>query len=238
MIAHGRAGSLGGDLSDRPNPCAAVFAAIMTSWVNPKNAVGDFGSVGVARDWFADLALPSAFVACKGGADQGFWDPASAGLASAGVLCSHDVHRRYLGVLRSIALQAGLSLHDTGMAVSISLAFQSAGKHARHPDRRKAQMVSVLVICAAVDFGMILCSAPTHPHSYFCWTRQCSVSFGHSSCTLSRADDHQSRSPPFDRLNQQRCPTRREFRPHARGNDHQSEDTRGTLWFGAACLSA
>ena len=138
-----------------------IFAAIMT-WIYPKNAVhGDFGLLAVAGlvCAVASLALPSAFVALpKGaGADQRFFVmPPPRGFAALGapfllMMCIVAIWVYY----DPIARQAGLSLHISGMAVSISLAFQVLGGMLATLTAGRLKWFPVFVICAAVDFVMI-----------------------------------------------------------------------------------
>src|SRR6202789_4449597 len=139
-----------------------IFAAVMTSWINPSHAVeGDFGLLAIAGlvCALAAFALPSAFVALPKGAGEvegSFAIPPARGFIALGspfllMMCIVSIWVYY----DPIARQAGLSAHVAGMAVYISLAFQVLGGTLATLTAGRLKWFPVFVICAAVDFGMI-----------------------------------------------------------------------------------
>ena len=221
-----------------------IVAAIMTSWINPKIAVqGDFGLLAVAGlvCAVASVALPAAFVALpKGaGADQrSFAIPPPRGLAALGaplllMMCIVAIWVYY----DPIALQAGLSLRISGMAVSISLAFQVLGGTLATLTAGRLRWFPVFMTCAAVDFGMIALLG-AHP-SAFLFLLDAAV-FGFIWLFIL---------PFLVPMTIEADPSRRSaalisgvallggsLGPTLAGMIISPDDTRGALWFGAACL--
>jgi MFS family permease len=139
-----------------------IFAAIMTSWINPDYAVrGDFGLLAAAGlvCAIASFALPAAFVALPKGAGEregSFVLPSPRGFVALGcpllfMMCIVGIWVYY----EPIAQQAGLSTHISDMAVHISLAFQVLGATLATLTAGRLKWFPVFVICAAVDFAMI-----------------------------------------------------------------------------------
>jgi hypothetical protein len=221
-----------------------IFAAIMTSWINPRNAVhGDFVLLAVAGlvCVLAAFALPASFVALpKGaGADQkAFAIPPLRGFTALGspfllMMCIVAIWVYY----DPIAQQAGLSAHISGMAVSISLAFQVLGGALATLTAGRLKWFPVFVICAAVDFGMIALLG-THP-SAFLFLLDAAV-FGFIWLFIL---------PFLVPMTIEADPSRRSavlisgvallgasLGPTLAGMIISPDNTRGALWFGAACL--
>jgi MFS family permease len=138
-----------------------VFAAIMTSWIKPQNALqGDFGLLAAAGLLcsVASFALPSSFIPLpNGSADQrSLVIPPWRGLVALGspfllMMCIVGIWVYY----DPIARQAGLSAHISGLAVSISLAFQVLGGALATLTAGRLKWFPIFVICAAVDIAMI-----------------------------------------------------------------------------------
>ena len=221
-----------------------VFAAIMSSWINPSHAVqGDFGLLAVAGlvCAIASVALPSGFVDLpKGvGADQtSFAIPPARGLAALGspfllMMCIVAIWVYY----DPIARQAGLSAHTSGLAVSISLAFQVLGGTLATLTAGRLKWFPVFVICAAVEFGMIALLG-TKP-SVLLFLLDAAV-FGFIWLFIL---------PFLVPMIIEADPSRRSavlisgvallgasLGPTLAGMIISPDDTRGALWFGAACL--
>jgi predicted MFS family arabinose efflux permease len=139
-----------------------IFAAVMTSWINPNNAVhGDFSLLAVAGLVCAavSFALPAAFVALPKGAGEhegSFVIPPPRGFVALG--CPLLLMMGIVGIwvyYEPIARQADLSTHISDMAVYISLAFQVLGGTLATLTAGRLKWFPVFVICAAVDSGMI-----------------------------------------------------------------------------------
>jgi MFS family permease len=223
-----------------------IFAAVMTSWINPDHAVpGDFGLLAIAGlvCVIASFALPPTFVdLSKGpGEDAGsFAIPPLRGLVALGcplllMMCIVAIWVYY----DPIAQQAGLSPHISGMAVSISLAFQVLGGTLATLTAGRLKWFPVFVICAAVDFAMIALLA-AHP-SALVFLADAAV-FGFIWLFIL---------PFLVPMAIEADPSRRSaalisgvallgasFGPTLAGLIITPEDTRGALWFGTACLSS
>jgi MFS family permease len=221
-----------------------VFAAIMTSWINPNNALrGDFYLLAAAGlvCVVASFALPSAFVALPKGAgehDTSFAMPPPRGFVALGspfllMMCIVGIWVYY----EPIARQAGLSAHISDMAVYISLAFQVLGGTLATLTAGRLKWFPVYVICAAVDFGMIALLG-AHP-SAILFLLDAAV-FGFIWLFIL---------PFLVPMIIEADPSRRSavlisgvallgasLGPTLAGMIISPDDTRGALWFGAACL--
>jgi MFS family permease len=221
-----------------------IFAAVMTSWINPKNAVHvDFGLLAVAGLVCVPtaFALPAAFVDLpKKAGNQGgaFAIPPARGFVALGspfllMMCIVGIWVYY----DPIARQAGLSAHISGMAVSISLAFQVLGGTLATLTAGRLKWFSVVVICTAVDFGMIVLLG-AHPTALL-FLLDAAV-FGFIWLFIL---------PFLVPMIIEADPSRRSavlisgvallgasLGPTLAGMIISPEDTRGALWFGGACL--
>jgi MFS family permease len=221
-----------------------IFAAIMTSWINPSHAVkGDFGLLALAGlvCAVAAFALPSAFVALPKGAGEvegSFAIPPPRGFTALGVpfllmMCIVGIWVYY----DPIAQQAGLSSHISGMAVYISLAFQVLGGTLATLTAGRLKWFPVFVICVAVDFGMIALLG-AHP-SAILFLVDAAV-FGFIWLFIL---------PFLVPMTIEADPSRRSavlisgvallgasLGPTLAGMIISPDDTRGALWFGAGCL--
>lgn len=220
-----------------------LFAAVMTSWISPANAVqGDFGLLAMAGlvCVVAAYALPSAFVALPkaAGDDERSLMPPPRGFAALAIplllmMCIVGVWVYY----DPIAREAGLSARTSGMAVSISLAFQVLGGTLATVTAGRLKWFPVFVICAAVDFAMIALLG-AHP-SALLFLVDAAV-FGFIWLFIL---------PFMVPMTIEADPSRRSavlisgvallgasLGPTLAGMIITPDDTRGALWFGAACL--
>jgi len=221
-----------------------IFAAIMTSWINPNNAVrSDFGLLAVAGllCLVIAFALPSAFVDLPKGAGEvegSFAIPPPRGFAALAaplllMMCIVGIWVYY----DPIAQQAGLSTRVSGMAVSISLAFQVLGGTLATLTAGRLKWFPVFVVCAAVDFAMIALLG-AHP-SALLFLLDAAV-FGFIWLFIL---------PFLVPMTIEADPSRRSavlisgvallgasLGPTLAGMIITPDDTRGALWFGAACL--
>jgi MFS family permease len=221
-----------------------IFAAVMTSWIHPNHAVqGDFGLLAVAGlvCAVAAFALPPAFVAlpkAAGEVEGALAIPPLRGFAALGVpfllmMCIVGIWVYY----DPIAQQAGLSSHISGVAVYISLAFQVLGGTLATLTAGRLKWFPVFVICVAVDFGMIALLG-AHP-SALLFLVDAAV-FGFIWLFIL---------PFLVPMTIEADPSRRSavlisgvallgasLGPTLAGMIITPDDTRGALWFGAACL--
>jgi MFS family permease len=221
-----------------------IFAAVMTSWINPNNAVhGDFGLLAVAGlvCAVASFALPSAFVALPKGAGEhegSFVMPPPRGFVALGspLLLMMSIVGIWV-YYEPIAQQAGLSAHISDMAVYISLAFQVLGGTLATLTASRLKWFPVFVICGTVDFGMIALLG-AHP-SALLFLIDAAV-FGFIWLFIL---------PFLVPMTIEADPSRRSavlisgvallgssLGPTVAGMIISPDDTRGALWFGAACL--
>jgi predicted MFS family arabinose efflux permease len=221
-----------------------IFAALMTSWINPSHAVqGDFGLLAVAGlvCAAASVALPAAFVALPKGAGEhagSFVIPPARGFVA--LACPLLLMMAIVGIwvyYEPIALQAGLSAHVSDVAVYISLAFQVLGGTLATLAAGRLKWFPVFVICAAVDFAMIALLG-AHP-SELVFLLDAAV-FGFLWLFIL---------PFLVPMTIEADPSRRSavlisgvallgasLGPTLAGMIISPDDTRGALWFGAACL--
>jgi hypothetical protein len=221
-----------------------VFAAIMTSWISPSHAVhGDFGLLAVAGlvCALASFALPAAFAALPAEAgkhEDSFAIPPRLGLVALGspfllMMCIVGIWVYY----DPIAQQAGLSSHISGMAVYVSLAFQVLGGTLATLTAGRLKWFPVVVICSVVDFAMIALLG-AHP-SALLFLVDAAV-FGFIWLFIL---------PFLVPMTIEADPSRRSavlisgvallgasLGPTLAGMTIAPDDTRGALWFGAACL--
>jgi hypothetical protein len=221
-----------------------IFAAVMTWWINPNHAVrGDFGLLAIAGlvCALASFALPAAFVDLPKGAGEREGPvvmPPPRGVVALGtpllfMMCIVGIWVYY----EPIARQAGLSTHISDMAVYISLAFQVLGGTLATLTAGRLKWFPVFVICAAVDFGMIALLG-AHP-SALLFLADAAV-FGFIWLFVL---------PFLVPMTIEADPSRRSavlisgiallggsLGPTVAGMLISPDDTRGALWFGAACL--
>jgi MFS family permease len=137
-----------------------IFAAIMTSWIEPRRAAqGDFALLAVAglACAVASLALPTAFrVLPKGEGAGAFVMPPPRGLAA---LASNFLLLMFIVSIwvyyDPIARQAGLPTQISDEAVSVSLGFQVLGGTVATLAAGRLKWYPVFLVCAAVDFIMV-----------------------------------------------------------------------------------
>jgi hypothetical protein len=139
-----------------------IFAAIMTSWIEPHlGARGDFALLAAAGlvCAVASLALPTAFRVLPKGGDGGagsFVLPPPRGLAA---LASNFLLLMFIVSIwvyyDPIARQAGLSTQISDEAVAVSLAFQVLGGTAATLAAGRLKWYPVFLVCAAVEFVMV-----------------------------------------------------------------------------------
>jgi predicted MFS family arabinose efflux permease len=221
-----------------------IFAAVMTSWINPLHAVqGDFTLLAVAGlvCVVASFALPPTFVDLPKGVGEragSFAIPPLRGLVALGsplllMMCIVAIWVYY----EPIARQAGLSSHISDMAVYISLGFQVLGGTLATVTAGRLKWFPVFVICAAVDFAMIALLG-TRP-STLLFLVDAAV-FGFIWLFIL---------PFLVPMTIEADPSRRSaalisgvallggsLGPTLAGMIITPDDTRGALWFGAACL--
>jgi MFS family permease len=221
-----------------------IFAAIMSSWINPDHAVrGDFGLLAAAGlvCVAASFALPATFVALPKDAREregAFVIPPPRGFVALAcpllfMMCIVAIWVYY----EPIARQAGLSTHVSDMAVNISLGFQVLGGMLATLTAGRLKWFPVFVICAAVDFAMI---ALLGAHlSTFLFLVDAAV-FGFIWLFIL---------PFLVPMTIEADPSRRSavlisgvallgssLGPTLAGMIISPDDTQGALWFGAACL--
>ena len=219
-----------------------VLAAVMTAWIDPSGAVpGDFGMLAIAGlvGAGASLALPRAFqVLPTSPGKGGFAMPPPRGLVA--LACVFLVLMFIVSIwvyYDPIARQAGLSSHISDTAVYVSLAFQVLGGTFATLSAGRLRWFPVFVVCAGVDLGMIALlgthlSAPIFLIDAavfgFIWL----FILPYLVPMIIEADPTR-RSAVFASgvglLGSSAGPT-------LAGLIISPDDTRGALWFGAACL--
>lgn len=219
-----------------------VLAAVMTAWIDPRVAVpADFGMLAIAGlgSAVASLALPRAFqVLPAPSGKSSFAMPPPRGLVA--LACVFLVLMFIVSIwvyYDPIARQAGLSSHISDTAVYVSLAFQVLGGTFATLSAGRLRWFPVFVVCAAVDLGMIALlgthlSAPLFLIDAavfgFIWL----FILPYLVPMIIEADPTR-RSAVFASgvglLGSSAGPT-------LAGLIISPDDTRGALWFGAACL--
>ena len=221
-----------------------IFAAVMTSWINPNHAVhGDFGLLAIAGlvCALASFALPAAFVDLPKGAGERegpFVMPPLRGVVALGspllfMMCIVGIWVYY----EPIARQAGLSTHISDMAVYISLAFQVLGGLLATLTAGRLKWFPVFVICATVDFGMIALLG-AHPSAPLFLVDAAVFGFiwlfvlPFLMPMIIEADPSRRSAVLISGI----ALLGGSLGPTLAGMLISPDDTRGALWFGAACL--
>jgi hypothetical protein len=220
-----------------------IVAAFMASGIEPSRAVhGDFGLLAIAGlvCAMASFALPKAFqVLPKSGAGTAsLVMPTARGLAA---LAANFLVLMFIVSIwvyyDPIARQAGLSTHVSDTAVYVSLACQVLGGLLATLFASHLKWYPVFVVCAAVDFVMIMLLG-THPSALLFLVDAAVFGFiwlfilPFLVVMIIEADPSR-RSAVFTTgvalLGASLGPT-------VAGLIISPDDTRGALWFGTACL--
>jgi hypothetical protein len=141
-----------------------LFAAVMTSWIDPAAATSrDFGmlAIGGVVAAIVSLTLPTAFQALPRSADSGelthaFVKPPPRAVAA--LACNFLLLMFIVSIwvyYDPIAHQAGLSSKISDTAVSVSLAFQVLGGTVATLTSGRLKWYPVFLMCAIVDFAMV-----------------------------------------------------------------------------------
>jgi len=219
-----------------------VLAAVMTAWIDPGGAVqADFGMLAIAGlgSAVASLALPRAFQVLPTPSGKGsFAMPPPRGLAA--LACVFLVLTFIVSIwvyYDPIARQAGLSSHISDTAVYVSLAFQVLGGTFATLSAGRLRWFPVFLVCAAVDLGMIALLGTHLSAPLFLID---AAVFGFIWLFIL---------PYLVPMIIEADPTRRSAvltsgvgllgssaGPTMAGLIISPDDTRGALWFGAACL--
>jgi hypothetical protein len=223
-----------------------LFAALMTSWIDPAAATTrDFRmlAIGGVAAAVVSLGLPNAFQALPRNADSAETTHAfvrTPPRAIAALACNFLLLMFIVSIwvyYDPIAHQAGLSTKISDTAVSVSLAFQVLGGTVATLTAGRLKWYPVFLACAIVDFAMVALLG-TKPSAFLFLTD--AAVFGFIWLFILpflvpmtiEADPSRRSAVLISGVSLLGC----SVGPTVVGMLVSADDTSGALWLGAACL--